>query len=73
MEREIDSLKSLPTEVMRLSFQIANFPNKMEARFDSVDKSLASLDKRFGRVEMVFYGLLAGIVTVFFGAKALLY
>ncbi|MBV8887458.1 MAG: hypothetical protein JO235_26150 [Chroococcidiopsidaceae cyanobacterium CP_BM_RX_35] len=77
MEQEVDRLKSLQTEVMRVSFQIANLSDKMEARFNSVDVKLASvdnsiqsLDKRLGRLEMLFYGLLVGIVTVFVGGLA---
>ncbi|MBV8883838.1 MAG: hypothetical protein JO235_07535 [Chroococcidiopsidaceae cyanobacterium CP_BM_RX_35] len=77
MEQEVDRLKSLQTEVMRISFQIANLSDKMEARFNtvdvklaSVDKSIQALDNRLGRLEMLFYGLLVGIVTIFVGGLA---
>jgi len=64
MEQEVDRLKSLQTEVMRISFQIANLSDKLDTRLDAVDKSVQSVDKR---LEMLFYGLLVGIITVFVG------
>ncbi len=81
VEQEVDRLKSLQTEVMRISFQIANLSdkvntkldaldNKVDTKLDALDKSVQSVDKRLGRLEMLFYGLLVGIVTVFVGGLA---
>lgn len=67
MEREVDSLKSMHVELMRLSLSITNLTEQQNVRFNAVDSSLKALDNRLSRLEMVFYGLLAGLVTVFVG------
>lgn len=67
MEREVNSLKSMQVEIMQLSLSITNLTEQQNVRFNAVDSSLKALDNRLSRLDMGFYGLLAGLVTVFVG------
>lgn len=79
MERELDTLKSMQVDIMRLTLSVANLSDKIDKvdktiddKIDSLDKKLSaqmtSLDNRLGRMEGWLFGLLiilvGGIVTV---------
>ncbi len=81
MQSEIDALKSIQVDVMRISLSLANLSDKVDAKIDALDKKvddkidsldkklsaqMTSLDNRLGRME----GWLFGLLTILVGGIA---